>query len=1387
MYTIKKMAERSLKQDLLEEFLDFANKKLEIDQPYSVYFVDDKSNAADPLGKTAMYNPSTNSVYVYATNRHPKDILRSIAHELMHHKQNCDGRLDKTYGEGSDNLEILEREANEAGYLVREFEDGREDTNESVLKEQEYEIPGLGIKLRVAPPSEVFADEPKRQLPFRKRDIQLSTPKGRKQFEKDFALINAFDYLQKLGTLSSYVSEAEKSKVKLPANLQKLTKQFQDEQRSKSDRQQFSRTGADYTMENPNPCKATQYQVGRYCYPKGFDPKLIGGDGKPANLSQWSLNDIIDARKAYGYWDSPINFARSFDMSVGESEDLKTNNRNNPFIPIRKNIVGKLIADKTLIREMMRGLLLFRIADKPKGGAVDYNKKVQAYNDNLETNKKKLYKWAKIVNTPPDAEDAVDLPGDETNIPLNEQKIDPNFRPYGPLETNAAYLVGNLLGYRPFRFSIKSGLDLDYSRLPDKLRNEIVNLAKSKGETFQQLENKAFEIFSVSPWSKKSARAIDARDEAAKGQRNLFLSLVGGVPARYLAFADIMLLYFYAEDYLKKNPDKGFLDLFDYTQVVDNPEYTDFLLQSLFVAGFSPLKDDLLRTVVTARRAADINYRIAELTETLEDVSKIRQGVEATETFLGRTRSKIRSYYRQGFTKTGTAAERAILEERIMSAWGVIEDDLRAELEALRRVAENTEDLVNEISLQLRQGIVAADGSREAIKLTNIVDNIRSATVKINGIERPWWVNNLKQSFIDENLKFIQDNFTAIKNSNPAFKEVGTYQELAEIFADNHITELFTKYPKMAEQMGKRYELLATSLAQRSLEESIYKALKSGKFKPTEEMKSGILSKNDIKTLATDFINKTPDLKQLTQIEQVKNISKNFAGIKTTDFSNPKRYHLAKPPKSFKNTEIGDELVRKITPKRYKEYSANPETVPEGYELGMVTAGNNKFHYLKPIRTQASVSAADSLTDLGEKATKQFFKTAIPDLVKLRKVGAPFSTKARLFATPETNPLFSRWVKYTAEQAQRETGILGRLAVQNFTGNNFFNRLLTNTVGKIATGTANWLGRGQMLAKGFNYIFTATDYVIKFSIFKFSFYLLMYARFYGPLCNVTGREYFTYISKHLYDLFSGIGVPRFDTVDWSNRENVPGTMERIKQKTSLGFSIADLEAAEQELGTNLLLREKMPNALCKDVVNLLKEEPQVAQAWINVWNSVANDVAVEAERIAKITAEKAKKLKAKFNNKLNDFNATFENDPDVKKAKELTVKLKGAIDKGDEKQARKLYKEIQVLSNNIKQKRLDELEKMANEYKKDIPKVVQESVKPLMDRIKKDFAEREQRAKEIFARVNAELGAEKIPEEEPTEPPTGATQTTNESISISDYRQKILEDRLVKLTIGFTK
>jgi Zn-dependent peptidase ImmA (M78 family) len=47
------------------------------------------------------------------------DILRTLAHELVHHKQNLDGRINYESGEtGSD----IENEANaKAGVLLRDF------------------------------------------------------------------------------------------------------------------------------------------------------------------------------------------------------------------------------------------------------------------------------------------------------------------------------------------------------------------------------------------------------------------------------------------------------------------------------------------------------------------------------------------------------------------------------------------------------------------------------------------------------------------------------------------------------------------------------------------------------------------------------------------------------------------------------------------------------------------------------------------------------------------------------------------------------------------------------------------------------------------------------------------------------------------------------------------------------------------------------------------------------------------------------------------------------------------------------------------------------------------------------------------------------------------
>jgi len=160
MHEIKNFSTKSLKRDLLEEFLNYMNEELSIDQPYSLYFVDDKENASEALGKTAMYNPSTNSVYIYVTNRHPKDIMRSIAHELVHHKQNCSGELQNM------SFEKAETDANAGGFFLRKFEDGRKK-----MEEQKVQL-NVGARKR----KDIIADYEDGDLP----QLKITTAKQQK-------------------------------------------------------------------------------------------------------------------------------------------------------------------------------------------------------------------------------------------------------------------------------------------------------------------------------------------------------------------------------------------------------------------------------------------------------------------------------------------------------------------------------------------------------------------------------------------------------------------------------------------------------------------------------------------------------------------------------------------------------------------------------------------------------------------------------------------------------------------------------------------------------------------------------------------------------------------------------------------------------------------------------------------------------------------------------------------------------------------------------------------------------------------------------------------------------------------------------------------------------
>ena len=128
---------KPLKEDLTPQIISLtqymASNGLNL-KPYpKVKFIDnDAENANNLLGRTAYYDPNQQLVALYTMGRHPKDILRSYAHELIHHHQNLNNTLD--HGQTSntnedDALDRIEREAYENGnILFRNWEDSIKNT-----------------------------------------------------------------------------------------------------------------------------------------------------------------------------------------------------------------------------------------------------------------------------------------------------------------------------------------------------------------------------------------------------------------------------------------------------------------------------------------------------------------------------------------------------------------------------------------------------------------------------------------------------------------------------------------------------------------------------------------------------------------------------------------------------------------------------------------------------------------------------------------------------------------------------------------------------------------------------------------------------------------------------------------------------------------------------------------------------------------------------------------------------------------------------------------------------------------------------------------------------------------------------------------------------------
>ena len=124
--------------NILDNFIDFATKALELQDIPEIEFTDDEE-IAKQMHSLGSYKPDTGKLLVVRGSRMTADILRTLAHELVHRKQ---AELEPLTPEDGATGSPIENEANAAaGVLLRQFGQYKPEIFEAVKTEnKEYKI-----------------------------------------------------------------------------------------------------------------------------------------------------------------------------------------------------------------------------------------------------------------------------------------------------------------------------------------------------------------------------------------------------------------------------------------------------------------------------------------------------------------------------------------------------------------------------------------------------------------------------------------------------------------------------------------------------------------------------------------------------------------------------------------------------------------------------------------------------------------------------------------------------------------------------------------------------------------------------------------------------------------------------------------------------------------------------------------------------------------------------------------------------------------------------------------------------------------------------------------------------------------------------------------------
>jgi hypothetical protein len=125
----------SLNKDLVREFMKHVMNELRLDSLPKINFSNDSQEAVKN-GSWGGYRTGDKSIRIVTAKRHPADIFRTLAHELVHYKQDITGRLQAGDGKtGSD----IENEANSrAAIIMRNFAQEKPSLFEHLITELSY-------------------------------------------------------------------------------------------------------------------------------------------------------------------------------------------------------------------------------------------------------------------------------------------------------------------------------------------------------------------------------------------------------------------------------------------------------------------------------------------------------------------------------------------------------------------------------------------------------------------------------------------------------------------------------------------------------------------------------------------------------------------------------------------------------------------------------------------------------------------------------------------------------------------------------------------------------------------------------------------------------------------------------------------------------------------------------------------------------------------------------------------------------------------------------------------------------------------------------------------------------------------------------------------------